>query len=148
MRLPGVVVVLTFVKSVVCPGPDPYYVPGQPTTSTTSTSPSITSQPNVTDCKDISTGVSLYCWDALDMTDWMFSWNRTTVCELDEPWSTCFMRLSSGIADQDCSTIGSQSCKEPAIATPSGAITEAHVFYGAYNIWGAYGSQYHVEFQS
>ena len=47
------------------------------------------------------------CWETLDMTDWMSNWNTTTTictatqsvltpcqCRIDEPWATCFMRLT------------------------------------------------------
>ena len=47
------------------------------------------------------------CWNSLGMTDWMSNWNTTTTictatqsvltpcqCRIDEPWATCFMRLT------------------------------------------------------
>ena len=68
------------------------------------------------------------------MNDWMFTWNFTTkTCEPGEIWATCFLRLAYGSAEYDCSTLGSLNCSAPRLGGP---VTDAHVFYGAFNIYG------------
>ncbi|KAF6220408.1 hypothetical protein HO133_002840 [Letharia lupina] len=88
------------------------------------------------DCTDLSSSTgAMYpsCWDSLQMNQWMFNWNFTTkTCEQGEIWSTCFLRLAYGSAGFDCSTLGSLNCSAPRLGGP---VTDAHVFYGAFNIY-------------
>ena len=89
------------------------------------------------------------CWDTLDMTDWMTKWNATTTtctvpesnlascqCQIDEPWATCFMRLTyatnktAGYACMDLTNPGSCTLPVP------GNIVQgpAEIFYGAASV--------------
>ena len=76
-------------------------------------------------CTDLRAEPSTLCWDQLDIADYLASWNKTTpickatgaaqndgsgCCAPNEPWTTCFLRLSYGSAGTDCTTINSQSC--------------------------------------
>lgn len=89
------------------------------------------------------------CWDTLDMTDWMTSWNTSTTictatqsvltpcqCQIDEPWATCFMRLSyerNRTASYMCTDLTKpEDCTEPVpgIVVPG----PAEIFYGAYSV--------------
>lgn len=98
------------------------------------TTPTNTSTPNCTDLSSSTGATYPSCWDTLQMNQWMFNWNlTTTACEVGEIWSTCFLRLAYGSAGYDCSTLGSLNCSAPRLG---GLITDAHVFYGAYNIYG------------
>ena len=99
------------------------------------------------------------CWDTLNMTDWLTNWNATTVvctaaqqqqlqqnarsatpcqCRFEEPWATCFMRLTyagnktahyDGCADL---TKKSKNCTMP---LPENIVAgPAEIFYGAYSV--------------
>lgn len=106
------------------------------TATITATSPttSSSSTPNCTDVSSSTGATYPSCWDTLGMTQWMFNWNfTTTTCQPGEIWSTCFLRLAYGSAGYDCSTLGSLNCSAPRLGGP---VTDAHVFYGAYNIYG------------
>ena len=89
------------------------------------------------------------CWDTLQMTDWMASWNTSTTictptqsvltpcqCRVNEPWSTCFMRLSyerNRTASYVCTDLTKpEDCTEPVpkIVVPG----PAEIFYGAYSV--------------
>ena len=76
-------------------------------------------------CTDLRAEPSTVCWDELDMAGYLAGWNKSTpicqttggaendgsgCCAPNEPWTTCFLRLSYGAAGTDCSTINSQSC--------------------------------------
>ena len=92
------------------------------------------SSPNCTDLSSNTGATYPSCWDTLGMNDWMFTWNFTTkTCEPGEIWATCFLRLAYGSAEYDCSTLGSLNCSAPRLGGP---VTDAHVFYGAFNIYG------------
>lgn len=92
------------------------------------------SSPNCTDLSSSTGATYPSCWDSLQMNEWMFNWNFTTkTCEDGEIWSTCFLRLAYGSAGYDCSTLGSLNCSAPRLGGP---VTDAHVFYGAFNIYG------------
>lgn len=89
------------------------------------------------------------CWDTLDMTDWMKRWNATTVvckatqslltpcqCQVDEPWATCFMRLTyarNNTAKYNCTDLAKpEDCTMP---TPSNVVPgPVEIFYGAYSV--------------
>ena len=89
------------------------------------------------------------CWDALDMTDWMKRWNATTVvctaaqslhtpcqCRIDEPWATCFMRLTyarNKTANYVCTDLTKpEDCTKP---TPRNVVPgPVEIFYGAYSV--------------
>ena len=92
--------------------------------------------PDLATCADVSSQIYPSCWDTLGMDDWIVNWNKvTTTCNKGEMWSSCFMRLAFGETGHDCSTLGSLNCTAPELGqTP----TEAHAFYGAYNIYGMY----------
>ena len=66
------------------------------------------------------------CWDELDISDYLAGWNRTTptcqatvdadddradCCHPQEPWSTCFLRISYGSEGTQCVTINPQACE-------------------------------------
>lgn len=92
------------------------------------------SNPNCTDLSSSTGATYPSCWDSLGMMLWMFHWNSTTkTCEPGEIWSTCFLRLAYGSAGYDCSMLGSLNCTAPRLGGP---VQDAHVFYGAYNIYG------------
>ena len=92
------------------------------------------SSPNCTDLSSSTGATYPSCWDSLGMNDWMFNWNFTTkTCEPGEIWATCFLRLAYGSAGYDCSMLGSLNCPAPRLG---GTITDSHVFYGAYSIYG------------
>ena len=89
------------------------------------------------------------CWDTLGMTDWMKTWNATTVvctaaqshlaacqCRIDEPWATCFMRLTyatNKTAKYGCMDVTTpDNCTAP---TPRNVVPgPAEIFYGAYSV--------------
>ena len=89
------------------------------------------------------------CWDILDMTDWMADWNTSTTvctatqrvlttcqCHFDEPWATCFMRLTyekNGTAGYVCTDLTKpQDCTLP---VPGNVVPgPAEIFYGAYSV--------------
>lgn len=92
------------------------------------------SSPNCTDLSSSTGATYPSCWDTLGMDEWMFNWSFTTkTCEPGEIWATCFLRLAYGSAKYDCSTLGSSKCSAPRLGGP---VTDAHVFYGAFNIYG------------
>ena len=77
------------------------------------------------DCTDLRAEPSTVCWDELDIAGYLAGWNKSTpicqatggaendgsgCCAPNEPWTTCFLRLSYGATGTDCSTINSQSC--------------------------------------
>ena len=77
-------------------------------------------------CTDLRAEPSPVCWDELDIAGYLAGWNKTTpicqevgdatendgsgCCAPNEPWTTCFLRLSYGAAGTDCSTMNVQSC--------------------------------------
>ena len=90
------------------------------------------------------------CWDTLKMDDWMTNWNATTTvcnattataksscqCQFDEPWATCFMRLTfhgNKTASYGCSNLmRSDNCTQP---LPGNVVQgPAEIFYGAYSV--------------
>ena len=108
----------------------------------TTTATTTSSAPNCTDLSSSTGATYPSCWDSLQMTQWMFNWNFTTkTCEQGEIWSTCFLRLAYGSAGYDCSTLGSLNCSAPRLGGP---VQDAHVFYGAYNIYGKHAAQSHT----
>ena len=89
------------------------------------------------------------CWDTLGMTDWMTYWNTSTTictatqsaltpcqCQINEPWATCFIRLTyPGIrsACYACTDLAKpEGCTEPVpgIVVPG----PVEIFYGAYSV--------------
>ena len=89
------------------------------------------------------------CWDTLDMTSWMSNWNTSTTictatqsvltpcqCRIDEPWATCFMRLTyerNRTASYVCTDLtAQQDCTKPvpSIVVPG----PVEIFYGAYSV--------------
>ena len=89
------------------------------------------------------------CWDTLDMSDWMTNWNATTTtctatesglatcqCQIDEPWATCFMRLTFA-THRTASYACLDLTKPDDCTTPvPGNIVQgpAEIFYGAYSV--------------
>ena len=85
----------------------------------------------------ISTFPDPSCWDTLGMTDWMTNWNAsTTVCQADEPWGTCFMRLTyegNRTASYDCDDLTRpKNCTQP--VSTNVVKGPAEIFYGAYSV--------------
>lgn len=114
------------------PQDNPKTLPATVTATATTTSSSST--PNCTDLSSSTGATYPSCWDTLQMNQWMFNWNFTTkTCEQGEIWSNCFLRLAYGSTGYDCSTLGSLNCSAPRLGGP---VTDAHVFYGAFNIYG------------
>ena len=89
------------------------------------------------------------CWDTLHMTDWMTGWNTSTTtctatqsvptqcqCRMDEPWATCFMRLTyenNPTASYTCTDLTKpEACTQPVpgIVVPG----PVEIFYGAYSV--------------
>lgn len=89
------------------------------------------------------------CWDTLKMTDWMSDWNASTTvcaatqsvltpcqCRIDEPWATCFMRLTyerNRTASYACTDLTKpEDCTQP---VPQNVVPgPAEIFYGAYSV--------------
>ena len=89
------------------------------------------------------------CWDTLAMTDWMTNWNTSTTictatqsvltpcqCRIDEPWATCFMRLTyekNRTASYVCTDLTKpEDCTEP---EPGNVVPgPAEIFYGASSV--------------
>lgn len=80
----------------------------------------------VADCSDLTATFDATCWDQLNIADYMGNpstgWKATTpacakgdsgqsCCQSSEPWSTCFLRLATGIS-LDCTSLsnGESSC--------------------------------------
>ena len=108
------------------------------TTSTPSSSAATASASalaaQVINCSDITTNIEPSCWDTLGMNEWMFNWHfTTTTCNSGEIWANCFLRLSYGSGNYDCSRLGSLRCSGPALGGPP---STAQYFYGAYSIYG------------
>ena len=92
------------------------------------------SNPNCTDLSGTTGATYPSCWNTLGMFEWMEKWNSSTrTCKPKEIWSSCFLRLAYGRAGYDCSTLGSLNCTAPRLGGP---VTDPHIFYGAYNIYG------------
>ncbi|CAD6567269.1 MAG: hypothetical protein ASARMPREDX12_000173 [Alectoria sarmentosa] len=93
------------------------------------------------------------CWNSLGMTDWMSNWNTTTTictatqsvltpcqCRIDEPWATCFMRLTyekNRTANYVCTNL---TKPEDCTAPVPGIVVQGpvEIFYGAYSIWSLF----------
>ncbi len=77
---------------------------------------------NTYNCTNLRADPSPICWDELDISDYLAGWNRITptcevsggdgsnCCTSEEPWTTCFLRLSYGAAGSDCTTVNLQEC--------------------------------------
>ena len=88
------------------------------------------------------------CWSTLDMANWMTSWNVSTTictatqslttpcqCRLDEPWATCFMRLTyegNRTASYVCTDLTKpEDCTMP---VPGNVVAgPVEIFYGAFS---------------
>lgn len=89
------------------------------------------------------------CWDTLSMTKWMTYWNTSTTictakpkvytqcqCRIDEPWATCFMRLTyernktAGYVCTDLTKPRACTVPVPVNVAPG----PAEIFYGAYSV--------------
>ena len=89
-------------------------------------SPSLYLQPRQVNCQDLDGPLSPSCWNTLDVGSYLFDpskgWNRTTpvcsggandtsaCCLLNEPWSTCFLRLAIGRPGHNCVGLDFNSC--------------------------------------
>ena len=77
-------------------------------------------------CTNLRATTDARCWDELDISDYLTGWNRTTptcqaagdadddradCCHPEEPWTTCFLRLSYGNGGTQCVTINPQACE-------------------------------------
>ena len=88
------------------------------------------------------------CWGTLDMANWMTNWNASTTictatqkaltpcqCRLDEPWATCFMRLTyegNRTASYVCTDLTMpEDCTMPVPGNVVGGPVE--IFYGAFS---------------
>ncbi len=81
------------------------------------------------DCTNSAAMYDSSCWNSLDidkyLNDPVTGWNKTTptcspgdngatCCRMDEPWTTCFLRLESGRSGTDCSDLSNANdCQLP-----------------------------------
>ena len=80
-------------------------------------------------CTDTRAIYDASCWNTLDLGNYLDNpvsgWNHTTpvcsnvpgpagdgaaCCEPGEPWSTCYLRLATGVATYNCLNINDQTC--------------------------------------
>lgn len=86
------------------------------------------------------------CWNTLKMTEWMTAWNTSTTtctatqsvcqCRIDEPWATCFMRLTyenNPTASYICTDLTKPAnCTKP---VPGNVVSgPVEIIYGAYSV--------------
>ena len=142
MSVRSTLLLLWIAPLIVAPGTAPPLYAGSvsksPTVSATtahnSSATHLSSTPNCTNLGSITGATYPSCWNSLGMFEWMMKWNTsTTTCKPQEIWSSCFLRLAYGSAGYDCSTLGSLNCTVPRLGGP---VTDPHIFYGAYNIYG------------
>lgn len=75
-------------------------------------------------CSDPGEPVTPSCWTSLKVADYLNNWKKTTrvcgesdtngvgCCVKEEPWSTCFIRLSTGFAGDSCTGLwGDTYCR-------------------------------------
>ena len=108
------------------------------------------STPEIFRCTDLSAVYDSDCWEALGLTNWLSSWKRlgcnsslgadkSNCCELDEEWSTCFMRVAiGGDNGYNYTKINNAFCKfnsQPLSPSLEDAI-RPHVHYIVKNIFG------------
>ena len=77
------------------------------------------------ECADLRVTPDPRCWDKLDISGYLTGWDRNTptcqatgdaddnraeCCHPQEPWTTCFLRLSYGNGGAQCVTIYPQAC--------------------------------------
>ncbi len=91
----------------------------------------------VAKCRDLKhnyNGIDFTCWNTLKMNDWMINWNATAwACNTNEPWGTCFMRLTEQIDHVDCLVVSLITCSRSVVdAIVKGS---AEIYYDAYSIW-------------
>ena len=77
---------------------------------------------DTSNCTNPDAELSPGCWDELDISDYLATWNRTTpsceatrgdgsaCCISPEPWTTCFLRLSFGSTGADCTQLNTPLC--------------------------------------
>lgn len=90
------------------------------------------------------------CWSTLDMANWMTTWNASTTictatqealtlcqCRLDEPWATCFMRLTyEGNRTASYLCMDLTKPKDCTMPVPGNVVAgPVEIFYGAFSIW-------------
>lgn len=88
-------------------------------TSLTPTQPPQTPNCGIASSED---SYSSPCWNQLDIADYLTAWSKKTptcvprnpvnfaCCQASEPWSLCFLRISTGVGGYDCTKLGSPSC--------------------------------------
>ncbi|KAL9581255.1 MAG: hypothetical protein Q9203_005971 [Teloschistes exilis] len=81
----------------------------------------VTLKPN--NCSDPDVPVTPSCWTSLKVADYLNNWKKTTrvcsegdpngigCCVPEEPWTTCFIRLSTGYAGDSCTDLWGNYCK-------------------------------------
>ncbi len=94
----------------------------------------------VLNCEDtIDYGLNATCWDGLNMTSYMNSWNVTNeaskTCMTNELWANCFMRVAGLTVPQGlgCAQIGPNTCPQP--TANDLLMNDAPTAYGIYSIW-------------
>ena len=90
------------------------------------------------------------CYGTLGISAWLLNWNQTTqrcspaqngsdCCgpngNPNEPWSTCFLRLSLANADYDCSQISIGSCLLEGVQPAKGVNDTAQTRYVVRNLF-------------
>ena len=98
------------------------------------------------------------CWSTLDLTNWLNNWNKTVpkchgsddgskCCgpsnQPNEPWTTCFLRLSLGDADYDCTELNQKACSLEGFKLDS-SVNGSSVAQTRYIIRNIYGKYHNV----
>ncbi|KAL8693449.1 MAG: hypothetical protein Q9218_001720 [Villophora microphyllina] len=109
-------------------------------------------------CSDFKEPVAPSCWTSLKVADFLNSWNQTTrqcgekdpngvgCCVEEEPWTTCFIRLSTGYAGDSCTSLGGTYCRNvpkeldpdlaPAVRAPTRYVINA--IYAVHDLFYQY----------
>ena len=96
-------------------------------------------------CTNLYAEANTLCWDELDISDYLASWNRTTptcetssggsdCCRASEPWTTCFLRLAYGTPGADCTQLDPQRCISNQLSTHLDSSIAPKVGYVVRNI--------------
>ncbi|KAL9578835.1 MAG: hypothetical protein Q9212_005468 [Teloschistes hypoglaucus] len=115
----------------------------------------VTSKPS--NCSDPDEPVTASCWTSLKVADYLNNWNKTThicgesdtngvgCCVPDEPWTTCFIRLSTGYAGDSCTNLWGNYCRnvplklDPDLA-PTAQAPARYVLNAIYAVHGLFSS--------
>ena len=88
----------------------------------TSLTPTTTPSPPNCEISASEASYSSPCWNELNVANYLTAWSKgTPTCNPNDPvnyaccyesefWSSCFLRISSGVGGSDCTKLGSPSC--------------------------------------